>query len=220
MMSAENIPTLPACVRCALVACHFGIKEGVPHFCPTVNKAEVLREAREALSDSQVLEAARAASRVEGSGYGKWTRVQEVIEFAKRLGVTKIGIAFCVGLKKEAEVFAEILENHGFGVVSVCCKVGGESKEDLGIEDAEKIAPGVYEAYCNPIAQALILESEGCELNVLVGLCVGHDALFVKHSKALSTVLIAKDRVTGHNPAAVLYTSHSYYNKLKDWKDR
>ena len=30
-----------------------------------------------------------------------------------------------------------------------------------------------------------------------------------------STVLIAKDRVTGHNPAAVLYTSHSYYGRLR-----
>ena len=50
---------------------------------------------------------------------------------------------------------------------------------------------------------------------MLVGLCVGHDSLFIRHSKALVTVLIAKDRVTGHNPAAVLYTSHSSYRRVK-----
>jgi uncharacterized metal-binding protein len=30
------------------------------------------------------------------------------------------------------------------------------------------------------------------------------------------TVLVAKDRVLGHNPVAALYTSHSYYSKLTD----
>ena len=71
------------------------------------------------------------------------------------------------------------------------------------------------EACCNPIARALILDAEGCGLNVLVGLCVGHDSLFIKHAKALTTVLVAKDRVTGHNPAAALYTLNSYYSRLK-----
>lgn len=37
-----------------------------------------------------------------------------------------------------------------------------------------------------------------------------------RHSEAPVTVLVAKDRVTGHNPAAVLYTSHSYYSRLKE----
>jgi uncharacterized metal-binding protein len=207
---------LPACVKCTRAVCHFGLKEETPDFCPSVNKEAALGEARELLEDENVMAAAREASRVEGAGYGKWPRVQEVIEFAKRLDIKRIGIAFCVGLRKEAKLFADILEAHGFEAVSVCCKVGGEPKENLGLEDAEKVIPGVYEAYCNPIAQALILDGEGCELNVLVGLCVGHDSLFIRHAQALTTVLIAKDRVTGHNPAAALYTSHSYYNRLKN----
>jgi uncharacterized metal-binding protein len=203
-------------VRCARAVCHFGIREGTPAFCPTVNREETVEEARVMLADSEIMRAAREASRVEGTGYGRWTRVQEVMEFARRLGVSRIGIAFCIGLRNEAKLFADILEAQGFEVVSVCCKVGGEPKEDLGLEDGEKVIPGAYEAYCNPIAQAMILDGEGCGLNVLVGLCVGHDALFIKHAKALTTVLVAKDRVTGHNPAAALYTSNSYYNRLKN----
>lgn len=50
--------------------------------------------------------------------------------------------------------------------------------------------------------------------NILVGLCVGHGSLFFKHSKALATVLIAKDRVPGHNPAAAHYTVGIYYSRL------
>jgi len=92
---------------------------------------------------------------------------------------------------------------------------GSIPKEVVGITDAEKVHPGQYEVLCNPIGQAMLLNAAGTDLNVLVGLCVGHDSLFIRHSEALVTVLIAKDRVTGHNPAAVLYTSHSYYRRVK-----
>ena len=68
---------------------------------------------------------------------------------------------------------------------------------------------------CNPLLQAEVLNQEKTEFNVVLGLCVGHDSLFLKKSDALCTVLAAKDRVTGHNPLAALYTLHSYYQKLK-----
>jgi len=47
-----------------------------------------------------------------------------------------------------------------------------------------------------------------------VGLCVGHDSLFLKHSKALVTVLVNKDRVLGHNPVAALYGAKVYFQRL------
>jgi uncharacterized metal-binding protein len=100
-------------------------------------------------------------------------------------------------------------------VDAVICKVGSIPKEEIGLADEEKITPGQFEALCNPIGQAKLLNAAGTGLNVLVGLCVGHDSLFFRHSVAPVTVLIAKDRVTGHNPAATLYTSHSYYSRLK-----
>ena len=62
--------------------------------------------------------------------------------------------------------------------------------------------------------QARILNREGTDLNVIVGLCVGHDTLFIKHSEAPVTCLIVKDRVLAHNPAAALYASGSYYKRL------
>jgi uncharacterized metal-binding protein len=77
-----------------------------------------------------------------------------------------------------------------------------------------KVAPGRHESICNPILQARILNAEKTDLNVIVGLCVGHDSLFIKHSRALVTTLITKDRVLAHNPAGALYTSGFYYQRL------
>jgi uncharacterized metal-binding protein len=115
----------------------------------------------------------------------------------------------------EAEVLIPILENAGFEVVSVCCKTGGIAKEEIGVQDQEKIVPGRYESMCNPISQAAILNQEGTQFNIMMGLCVGHDALFLKHVEALTTVFVVKDRLLGHNPVAALYLSRSYYRRLR-----
>jgi uncharacterized metal-binding protein len=64
------------------------------------------------------------------------------------------------------------------------------------------------------VAQARILNEVGTDLNVIVGLCVGHDILFTRHSTAPVTTLVVKDRVTGHNPAAALYGQAFYYRRL------
>jgi uncharacterized metal-binding protein len=134
--------------------------------------------------------------------------------FARLMGYRKIGIATCIGLLDETARLVEILEAQGFETVSVCCKAGSVDKTELGVTELEKVRPGRFEPACNPIAQAGICNEAGTDLNVIMGLCVGHDALFNKHSKAAVTTLVVKDRVTGHNPAAVLYGYH-YYRRLR-----
>ena len=156
---------------------------------------------------------AYAAARVEAKGYMKWTRVEDTIEFARSMGYKTLGIAACVGLKREAAVLESILRKNGFEVISAICKTGGIPKETLGIKDEEKVHAGRFEAMCNPVAQAKLLDAAGSELNILVDLCVGHDALFTRESKAPVTTLIAKDRVLGHNPAAALYNHQSHFRK-------
>ena len=59
-----------------------------------------------------------------------------------------------------------------------------------------------------------MLNEEGTDLNVVVGLCVGHDSLFYKYSEAPVTTFITKDRVMGHNPAAAVYQANTYYKRL------
>ncbi len=141
-------------------------------------------------------------------------RVQEICEFAKKMDFKRLGIAFCIGLIKEARILSDILTEQNFEVVSVVCKVGRTPKETLDIREEEKILIGEFEAMCSPIAQAMVLNEAKTDFNIVVGLCVGHDSLFFRYSEAPVTVLVAKDRVLGHNPAAALYTSSSYYARL------
>ncbi len=205
------------CALCGVRACcdEPGTSE-IPDYCPMDQDSEALRQARAAYDDPETRMLALAAARTEADRYPLETRVEEVMSFARRIDATRLGIASCVGLIREARLAQEIFEAHGFQVDTVCCKVGSIPKEEIGLADAEKIHPGQYEALCSPIGQAMLLNEAGTELNVVIGLCVGHDSLFFRHSAAPVTVLVAKDRVTGHNPAAVLYTSHSYYRRIMD----
>ena len=58
---------------------------------------------------------------------------------------------------------------------------------------------------------AELLNRESTELNIMVGLCLGHDILFLRHCKAETTPLVVKDRALGHNTVAALYLSQGYY---------
>jgi uncharacterized metal-binding protein len=131
------------------------------------------------------------------------------------MGYKKIGMATCIGLLDEAQRLSAILKAQGFEPLSVCCKVGSIDKLELGLAESDKVRPGTFEPACNPIAQAEICNRLETNMNIIVGLCVGHDMLFSKHSKAPVTTLIVKDRVTGHNPIAVLYGQNFYYKRLQ-----
>ena len=158
--------------------------------------------------DFDGLRISKVATSIESDGYMKWCRVYEVVEFAKRMGYRKIGIAFCVGMMAEAKALQEILESYGFEVASVCCKNGGIMKEELSFK---KIKPERKEAICNSIGQAMLLNREKTDLNLIVGLCVGHDIVFTRYSEAPVTTVVVKDRVLAHNPAGALYSG--YYKR-------
>ncbi len=149
-------------------------------------------------------------SALEAEGYGKWPRLREIVELCKARGYKKVGLAFCTGLHREAEITASIMRYHGLAVSSVMCKTGGIAKERVGISPQDKLVPDAFEPMCNPIAQAELLNREGTELNVVLGLCVGHDSLFYKYSRALVTTLVVKDRVLAHNPVGAIYCAETY----------
>jgi len=198
----ENI--IIRCDLCTEKECYRGGKRK----CPVAKMENLVAEARKLMEREDLKKLISAASLVEKRGYCKWPRLREVAEYAKLLGVRKIGLAFCIGLSSEAAEVAKYFEKKGFKVHAVCCKCGGVDKTEVGMNDSDKLKPGSFEAICNPILQALVLNKLGTELNVTIGLCVGHDAVFSKLSKAPVVCLIAKDRVTGHNPAAAIYVNY------------
>ena len=139
--------------------------------------------------------------------------LKETVEFCKKMGYKKIGLAFCRGLRKEARVVADPLTAEGFDVVSVICKTGGFPKESVGIPKEKKVNADAFEPMCNPIAQAEFLNSQETEFNIALGLCVGHDSMFYKYSKQMVTTLVAKDRVLAHNPCGAIYCAEGYFRR-------
>ena len=227
-MAKQKSTAAPSCATCGLDRsnriCMTEKGKGAKG-CPTLSRKDVLEEANKEYGDPQILEFARQASIQEAECYANRhqrpyvmqpskTRIVEICEFAHRLGYKRLGIAFCAGLINEAGVVERILEKNGFEVVSVLCKAGRTPKEQIGLTDAQKIYQGNFESMCNPIYQAKVLNHEKTELNILIGLCVGHDSLFFKFAEAPTTVLAVKDRVTGHNPLAAVYLSGTYYQKI------
>ncbi len=198
------------CANCDILSCAGGAKEKMPQNCPMLQvdmKKEVLPEYEKEENRVFYIQ----SSSIEAEGYCQWSRLKETIEFCQKMHYQKIGIAFCKGLRKEAKVVANLFRSYGFSVVSVICKTGGISKEEAGISEENKIHPGDFEAMCNPIGQAKLLNDQDTDFNIAIGLCVGHDSLFYKNSKALVTTLIAKDRVLAHNPCGAIYCEEGYY---------
>ncbi|MDF2568966.1 MAG: hypothetical protein K0R55_570 [Sporomusa sp.] len=219
-MSDQHSPDHLSCADCHQLNCYRRDKR-FPDFCLSVTSrgetaidAEIEKVKELYIEEGPDRSMALAAAEIEGVYYGKLTRVEEIIAFAKRLGAKKIGIATCIGLIEETRVFVRVLAAKGLDSYSVLCKVGSLDKTEIGVPPEYKVQQGCHESLCNPILQARLLNQAGTDLNIIVGLCVGHDSLFIKHSDAPVTTLITKDRVLGHNPAAALYTSGFYYKRL------
>ena len=191
---------LPRCGQCETKEC----RDGKDCFSQASNHKQLYQ-------NSHIAELHKAASAIEARYYGKETRLGETILFAKELGCQKIGLAFCIGLSEEAKIIDEILSRH-FAVVSVCCKVCGIDKKEF---DLSQISSEKAEVMCNPAGQAQLLNEAKTQLNVLCGLCVGHDAIFSKVSQVPVTTLIAKDRVLAHNPLGAVYSRYIRKQFLK-----
>jgi len=171
------------CAYCPAEHCEDELKK-TPGFCPRRTLPDELERAKKVYStDSMVKRVSEVAASVETEGYRVWPRVQELIEFSKRMGFSKLGVAFCVGLREETLTLCKILESHGFNLSSVCCAIDGG---------------------CNPVGQAMVLNRAATEMNIIMGLCIGHDLLFTRFSNAPVTTLVVKDRVTCHNSVGPL----------------
>jgi uncharacterized metal-binding protein len=190
-----------------------------PRFCPTVTRSELIEAARLKLQDAENRSMAQDVART-WKQLGKLTRIEETVLYAKLRGYQKLGLAFCIGLSDEAQMLTNVLLNEGFEVAAVTCMCGAICSDDIGLPEEDKIVAGFRQPMCNPIGQAAVLDGEGCQLNVLVGLCVGDDTLFIKHSQAPVTVLAVKDRVLAHNPLGVLYTSRNPFSRMNTKRER
>lgn len=181
------------CALCKQKNCYTGQN------CPGLQPPEI--EAAYDTTDRQLM---TAAAKIEGRYYMQLSRLEESVKFAQEMGCTAIGVAFCVGLANEAKYIVQYFQKF-FTVHSVCCKVCGLDKHQL---DLEQIQADRYEAMCNPAIQAKLLNDAKTDLNFAVGLCVGHDMIFNRHSAAPVSTLVAKDRLLAHNPLGAIYAGY------------
>ncbi|MEI6821650.1 MAG: DUF1847 domain-containing protein [Bacteroidota bacterium] len=122
-------------------------------------------------------------------------RIVEIRNYAKLAGFKRIGIANCISLNKETIQLKEMLSDD-FEVYTIDCRIGKlPAKEYLG-DDVKGVM-------CNPAGQAKYLEENNTDLNIVMGLCMGHDMMFTYKSKAPSTTLIVKDRKHKYNPIEI-----------------
>jgi uncharacterized metal-binding protein len=215
-MTPQSLPL--SCSNCSSLACTAPSDLAFPKFCVTTEaEGEALASTLEKyIDDPELRKIALVSAGIEGEFYGRLNRVQETIEFIQRMEYQRIGIATCVGLLQETQTFTKILKAYHIDHYVVGCKVGALDKTEIGIPEASKVNGGCgHESMCNPILQAQMLADHNTDFNLVVGLCVGHDSLFLKHSRVPTSVMIVKDRVLAHNPAAALHTAYSGYSPFR-----
>ena len=213
----------PKCAKCKPKLCSQGIKDEslLPSFCPLKTSKSLIEEVKRKYKTEEIKNFYIQAALTEKEAYDEKEarekgrtvpvrpRIREIAEFSKKIGAKKIGIAFCSGLSDEAARASSIIEKHGFEICSAVCCCGAVDKSELGVPPEYKIIdPEKFEAGCNPLLQAELLNKAKTDINVIIGLCVGHDMLFTINSQAPVTTLIVKDRFTGHNPVISLYTKY------------
>lgn len=210
------------CMECEAYRCRYPeTKKPPPSSCPRKNYRTLLKQTIEkSRNDPTIRKITFACEEAIYRGCDSlgshWPRVRELVEYAKVLGYRKIGIAACAGLIEESKILGEILTEAGFQVILANCMAGGTTRKKLLLKERGGVASFIV---CSPLFQAEVLNKAETELNVMMGLCLGHDVLFIKNSKADVTPLVVKDRVTGHNPVAALYTSKTSY-RYKLWNLR
>ncbi len=137
----------------------------------------------------------------------KLCRIAEFIYYCLGMEYKHVGVAFCVEMFQEVEILTRLLRRF-FRVSPVCCKIGGRAQHDL-ITAAEGVL-------CNPIGQARVLNNLKTDINVAVGLCVGCDLIYARHSEAPTTTLFVKDKSLANNPVSALYSKYYIEDILRE----
>lgn len=180
------------CASCSICACKKKELENLPKNCPMQDES-VCGIALPEYFTEDTEKFFRTSTEVSAVGYGRWDRLRTTIEFCKRMGYKKVGLAFCGAVHKDAKFAADTMRAAGLTVVSVMCKAGHVDKCDVGVMRFKP--PEMFEGICNPILQAKLMNEEKTEFNIIYGLCVGHDSVFTKYSDAMVTTLQIKDKI-------------------------
>ena len=190
---------------CKKQGCWRDDTHAIPNYCQANKYLEEIDKAKDEYRKTKNIQIYEAACIVGAENNGFRPRIEEALHFSRQLSLSKIGFAACTAFETEMDVIKRLFTQEGLEVVCANCQIGGVTAEARKVSHLSDYP----NAACNPITQAEILNREDTELNFIVGLCLGHDILFTRYSKAPVSTLIVKDRMMGNNPAGVLYGWHA-----------
>ena len=175
-------------------------KQKIPEKCPTNILTKTISACREecAMDGTVANNLLTAFTSLVGSGGASRSRLEHILEFSAAAGFKRIGVACCGRYIPQARLVVEQAKRFGFQSAYVVCKLGGFNFGDIG---QEKESDWII---CNPVGQAYALNDFGADINVTLGLCMGHDLLFNHYSKALVTNLVVKELISNDDPAQTL----------------
>jgi len=173
------------CLYCSSKECIKGIK------CPYIKNVNIPD------CNSYEEQMLNAAIDISFEDERKLCRMSEVVYYCLEMKYSRIGIAYCTELSEATEILVSVLKRF-FDVIPVCCKISSKNREN-------------GKQSCNPIGQAKILNMMKTDFNIIVGLCLGADSIFIKESKSPTTTLFVKDKSLANNPIGALYSD--YYLK-------
>jgi uncharacterized metal-binding protein len=197
---------------CKKMGCWRGDDKGIPSYCQANHYVAEIKKAKAVYTEPEVVDIYTAACVVGKKNDGYRPRIEEALDFAREMKFARVGFAACVAFGKELEVIRRLFEQAGIKVFSAGCQIGRSSATDRGLPHLEAYPDN---STCNPIAQAEILNKAQTQLNFIIGLCMGHDILFARYSRAPVSTLIVKDRLLGNNPAAAIYGWHARRSLFK-----
>jgi uncharacterized metal-binding protein/predicted Fe-Mo cluster-binding NifX family protein len=176
-----------------------------------LNGGRCVRPSGEILPASpEIIRMLEAAADITFESERELCRMAELIYFVIEMGFRRVGVAFCIDLIEPTRILCGVLRRF-VDVFAACCKLPNSSANTGNIEEPGFEPIGWRDLPCNPLGQASVLKQFGSEFNVLVGLCMGADSVFVRASAAPVTTLFVKDRMLANNPIGAVYSE--YYLK-------
>lgn len=175
------------CTDCDGNPCSVGRVDKAPAYCPMHGSGPGFA-ALYSSKDARLL--TYHSTLVEAAGYCRWTRLREVMELARIAELRHLGVAHCADTRAEAESAAARLREHGL-----------------------RVSLRAPSSRCDPILQARQFTEARTDFNIMVGMCVGHDALFIRHSAAPITSLVVRDLRLRHNPVGAIYNRRGYFRE-------
>src|SRR3990167_1849687 len=121
------------CAHCQTAAAYRADCTRMPRNCPTLSRPDLAKNVESYLEPERA-ELMRVADLAPfDDQHRQRNRVEELLFFVRARRYSRVGVAFCVSLTKEAQELGRRLEQHGVSAELACCRVGAVDYSVIGL---------------------------------------------------------------------------------------